>query len=145
MDDGLKPGGHAFEPLSESDVERIEERFGFRLPDDYVQFLRTYGWAGFRGEADVVLANGTRLPIFVLYGRGEDSDSVLGMLAVETDLHDQGALPIGRDLFGNSYVINAKKNGVIYYVDFSGERPKITRVAETFTGLMDSIDVKPYD
>jgi len=49
---GISPlGGETFSPLSETDLEMIEERVGRKLPDEFREFLSQFGECDFEEYA----------------------------------------------------------------------------------------------
>lgn len=139
----LKPIGGSYEPLSDEDINRIENLMGLPLPEDYKNFLARFGRCGFAGEASVVVHT-ERLPVFTFYGAGKSAGSLLQQIDLHPDLQEMGALPIANDIFNNLYVLEINK-GRVSRLDFSGGRATAQAVARCFREFLDRIEVRPHE
>lgn len=113
---GLTPlDSDEFSPLSENDVEQIEELVGGRLPDDYRWFLLNYGASDFDQYAVFPTAGGGIAPGTFF---GQDITAVLTECS---DRMPQQVVPINDDGAGNLLCISLRPDsfGAILYQSHS--------------------------
>ena len=126
------------EPLSGADIEKVEAVAGAKLPDDYSEFLRTYGESLFANsvvfepasEEAVYSDKDDPSPEFHgsnvsgFFGLNEDEDeSLAGLLDFYGDRIPQKVIPIADDGLGNLICLdlNETSSGKVYWWDHENE------------------------
>jgi len=117
----------------------VEHHIQSTLPISYRQFLKRYGGCGFVGDA-AIRDSESELLIFTLFRYEE----ICKMLDIHGDLRDAGKLPIGDDMAGNLFVLDAETEA-IFFLDFSRNPPLGILVASSFDRFLDMIDVTPFE
>lgn len=141
-------------PARRSDVERIEERFGVKLPDDYVKcaLVNHGGYASrialdFGGEKEKCFES------LLALKKEKDEEDVYSVEEAFEDVEDRlpkGVIPFGADPFGNLYCFDYRKDSPPTLVYWDHEKAEfepgksITYVADSFTELL-SMLYQPED
>lgn len=113
---GITPlGGDTFSPLSEADLEMIEERVGQKLPDDFREFLSQFG------ECDL-----EEYAVFPTDGGGVAPGTFFGktILSAIDDFAERlpvSVIPINDDGAGNLICISLQSDsyGKVYFQSHS--------------------------
>jgi hypothetical protein len=141
----LKPVKGLPEPLDNVDINAIRSIVGSDLPASYVSFLKIYGRSMFEGcDANVVLPEGGKLPIFVFFGKGGPGRNVLEDLEHHPEYVEADYLPIADDLFNNRFVIDLR-SGEIVHLQYGDGKVEVTKVADDFEHFLEQIEVVPAD
>lgn len=112
-------------PFSHAQINEIEQSIGHQLPQDYLEFVRTFGGAFVGGSID----GSPDLPILAFFsasGRG----GILSKLRAYQDLKKEGVLPIADCELGNLYVLDPEN--AIHYLNYYGGKTTARRVASSF-------------
>jgi hypothetical protein len=116
---GIRPlRTDTFVPVSESELEQLEEKIGEQLPHDYRWFLKRYGKCLFKTGVSCPAEPGS-IPFGFFYGANASGDGVLANYSFTEDQFPQGIVPIGEDGLGNVYLLAATgpNRGKVYYWD----------------------------
>jgi cell wall assembly regulator SMI1 len=119
-------------PATDDEIELVEKKAGLRFPDDYREFLRTFGWA--------------EMGMDTIYGLGPDTtqaSNVWDNMVVESAHADpplrSSLVPLMNDGAGSHYCLNtARMRGgrcpVVFWdhEDPEGELQKPKVVAKSF-------------
>lgn len=132
---GLKPiTGDRFQPASLDALEGVEASLGSNLPDDYREFLATYGAAAFRRlvrfspvrqlPSDVSYSGSDYIDAF--YGTepsSRDAYSLLHRIAFYQGRMPDGVIPIGDNGLGNQIclAVTGDWRGQVLYWDRNTE------------------------
>lgn len=145
-DPGIKAIDDAFAPATPGDVLEIESRLGGALPADYSHFLLSYGYAMFGDMVCIPLPDGDEAPIAIFFGGGESRASVMKQLLNYGDQLPQGVVPIGRDPFGNLFLLEVASQapGRVWYATFEQELETVP-VANSFEEFLNRLTVEPDD
>lgn len=101
---GIEPlSGSTFQPLSERDIERLQNKEEGSLPEPYKQFLATYGAATFS-----VFVNCTPHSDPLLFGWFYGLDELVGAVDDFEDVLPEGIMPIGDDGGGNQFCLGVR-------------------------------------
>lgn len=140
---GVRPVAGALRPLSPQQISELETSLGSKLPDDYREFLQTYGRCGFDGAAEVRLSATEAASVFMFFGAPEEgrSDDLFWHLNTSGGNLPAGSLTVGDDEFGNPYVLDAK-TGNVSFIDheFRGGE---THIAGSFFDFLQRIEIVP--
>lgn len=138
---GIVPIYNTFVPVSEDELHTIETALGVALPDDYRDFVHTYGASRFgesvyfrfmqpepiyavKGLAGKPAPRYEVRPFWEFYG-GEDAPrySFAEAIALYKDRMPDTIIPIGDDGFGHLICLGIKgeERGKVYYWDYENE------------------------
>ncbi|MDT4329063.1 SMI1/KNR4 family protein [Methylomonas sp. MED-D] len=136
-------------PLSESDIERIEERIGIKLPSELKMFLLKSN--GGKPKPDTVCFEGEYFDS-VAFFYGEEFRSYVSDLILSTenyrDLIPGHYLPFGESPGGNVYCLSLKDEdyGAVYYWDhemanYDGEpwEENMTKLSNALSEFIDGL------
>lgn len=114
---GIEPlSGATFVPLSERDIEQLQNKVGASLPEPYKQFLATYGAATFS-----VFVNCTPHSDPLLFGWFYGLDELTDAVDTFKEVLPEGIIPIGDDGGGNQFClgVRGKDFGKVYFHNHS--------------------------
>ena len=129
-DFGFEPGV----PFQETQIKRIEEVIGRRLPDDYVAFVKQYGGAFVGGYVD----GSEDFPILAFFDASEEK-GILRNLNALPDLMEDGILPFADCELGNVYVFD--KENRVHYINYYGGKTTSKKIANDFGDFLRRIVV----
>lgn len=132
------------DPLTDEQVQRLEQQLGGSLPRSYRDFLLKYnGGRPCPDTVDVDHAPGTPTDLQLFFGLGaaiESSDLAWNKRVFAERLPER-LLPIACDSGGNLFCISlsSEDTGAVFYVDLEQGRPANYLVAGDFAGLLEKI------
>lgn len=102
---------------SPADLRDLERVLGARLPTDYAEFIRAYGFSMFGGVATVLLRAddcpwGREVTVDGFFGFGDATTSLVEMLATYAGRMPSNLLPIGDSPGGNIYCLSVRGDDV---------------------------------
>jgi hypothetical protein len=158
---GLTPTPEGeFVPVPEAELTAIEAKCGAKLPDDYREFLATYGSATFArlvsirsaGPLPQALSDDGMLPFDAFYGTVRLADRCPGVLSCIDNFHGEipdGLLPIANGWQDDQICIGmaGEQHGRVYYYDsqnldadeVSTRFPYTYYIADSFTDLLNQM------
>jgi len=141
---GLKPIDDRFVPASAVEVRELENRLGHPLPGDYCHFLLTYGYAMFGDLVSARLPNGEEAPVAIFFGGGASRAPIMKQLVNYQDQLPHGVVPIGRDPFGNLFLlrVGSEDLGRVWYASFEDDVESVP-VADSFEEFLARLTVDP--
>jgi hypothetical protein len=136
---------------TEESLQALEREIGFRLPDEYRQFLSEFNGgepepSGFVFETNDGPSD-SRVRYFLTLDPNERNYAIKEFLRQYRDRIPEGVMPIACDSFGNLVLLDlgAKRVGSIYFWDHekeSMEEPtwdNVSQVARSFNEFEDSL------
>ena len=135
-------------PPHTNDVREIEKLLGHQLPASYVQFLKT-GNGGYPEVDTIDGPDGKRWAInnfFFVDSETDSTDSISWNCLNGSQLFVNSALlPIGRDAFGNIFLINLKTDSygaVLVWVHDEPDSP-LTKLCTSFDQFIQELKLNP--
>ena len=123
------------EPLDESQLSKIENHFGFSLPDDYKKLLAECN----RGKPTLERFDTEFKKECVLDYMIDLSDTVSLAKTMSADYGVENLIPISRDPFGNLIafrIVGRQVDGVVFW---EHETNKIYRISGSFTEFIEKL------
>jgi SMI1-KNR4 cell-wall len=131
------PIGSTFLPVTEEELTSIETVLGNVLPEDYREFLQTFGAASFGELVEIRLTRSSPLfapdvknvplfekaPLSHFYGAMDGNQSLAKRITTYRDRIPETMIPIADDGGGHQIClgINGKEQGKVYYWDHGNE------------------------
>ncbi len=115
-----------------SAVDDYIKRKGYKLPDDFNQFLRKYN--GGNTPNTTLKTSSVSTDVRLFYGVDNDMPNSLNKVQV-IDKEGSIYLPIAEDSFGNVFVLDITQNTGVYFVDHEKGR-KLEFVTESFDSFV---------
>lgn len=128
------------DPMSEEELIAIENKLGESLPDDYRDFVKTYGGASFGGYTEfglmedqpihpvpsllgIPIPRYDRAPFSHFYGSKAGNQSLAGVIEALKGRMPDTMIPIADDGGGHQIClgIKGKERGKVYYWDHHNE------------------------
>jgi hypothetical protein len=128
----------ASNPFTDSDLDRMEETLGRKLPEDYRSFVKEYGGPFVGGEVE-----GSDDTTILTFYQGAKYRGESSLFRTYDDLTEIGALPFARCVFGNFYVLTARNE--VWNIDFTGGETSSMKVTTSFNDFLSRIVVDRGD
>jgi hypothetical protein len=137
----LEPIEATFEGCDDADVRAVEAKAGFKLPESYASFLKTFGRCMFARAATIRCSAPIPPPsIATMFGCKDSAGSILTDMRLHPEYLRNGLVPIADDNFNNRYVL--RKTGEILFIDYSRGAGVVSKVADSFDEFLSMLDVR---
>ena len=123
------------EPLDESQLSKIEDHFGFSLPDDYKKLLSECN----RGKPTLERFDTNHLKECVLDYMVDLKETVVIAQMLSSENGVNNLIPISRDPFGNLIAFRIVDGQVDSVVFWEHETNKIYRISGSFTEFIEKL------
>jgi hypothetical protein len=109
--------------FNENELIAFSKKIGYKLPSDYIEFLRRYNGGYVKNSIGTYYKNGEqRFILTSMFGLGADDD-LISQLKTYKNRIPKTCIPIGRDAGGNLICLNLSedKYGYVYFWDHEEE------------------------
>ncbi len=142
--------------LNENELDAFLRKIGYKLPNDYLEFLRQHNGGYVKDSYSTYFKNGDQKFILTsMFGLGADDD-LKNQFEIFKRRIPASCIPIGRDAGGNLVCLNLSEDnyGFVYFWDHENEleyeEGKITIndlyvIAESFNEFLNSIKIDRID
>ncbi len=120
------------EPLDESQLSKIEDHFGLRLPEDYKKLLGECN----RGKPTLERFDTDHLKECVLDYMIDLEETVGTAQTLSSENGVSNLIPVARDPFGNLIAFQIAEQQVDGVVFWDHERGKISNISDSFTEFL---------